>query len=428
MALHALFLTAGFRHGAGLLACALALAGCGGGSSEGAPVPGSPAAPPVIATQPAAQAVVQGQAARFSVAASGAGLTYQWLRNGVAIAGAQASSYTTPLLQTTDNASQYSVRVANTGGSATAIPVAVRVFADTELPAPQTANLSPSATGSGIVNSFGEHTTAINPAVSSNGRLFVFFAGTDAVPNDYRLIVQAAANNGYAAIGLAYPNDVGVTLACNNADSDCTRQIREEAWSGSNVSSRVAVNPANAVQNRLSAALRLLAQQQPQNGWGRFLDAAGNVQWALVRVGGHSQGGGTAVYASKQVALERACFFASPADSMNGQQQAAPWLAVAGATSNQRLYGLSHLQDGIVPFPLVQQTWGALQLGGIASADGAVPPFGNSRALSTNVPRGNLLVAAGLAFHNLPVVDFFTPMEGTLPTFRRVWQHLCFAP
>src|SRR5204862_143510 len=52
---------------------------------------------PTITTQPASQTVTAGQTATFTVTATGtAPLSYQWQRNGTAIGGATAASYTTP--------------------------------------------------------------------------------------------------------------------------------------------------------------------------------------------------------------------------------------------------------------------------------------------------------------------------------------------
>src|SRR5579862_2497875 len=68
--------------------------------------------PPSITTQPASQTVTTGQQATFSVAATGTPpLTYQWNKNGGAISGATASSYTTPATVTSDNGTQFSVIV-----------------------------------------------------------------------------------------------------------------------------------------------------------------------------------------------------------------------------------------------------------------------------------------------------------------------------
>jgi hypothetical protein len=79
----------------------------------------SPAAvAPAITTQPAGQSVAVGKSATFTVVASGtAPLSYQWRKNGVAIAGATAASYTTPATLSTDNGAQFAVTVSNAAGS-----------------------------------------------------------------------------------------------------------------------------------------------------------------------------------------------------------------------------------------------------------------------------------------------------------------------
>jgi beta-galactosidase len=79
---------------------------------------GSAVAAPVITTQPASTTVAAGQTATFSVVASGAGtLTYQWSRNGAAIAGATAPSFTTPATTTADSGARFTVAVTNAGGT-----------------------------------------------------------------------------------------------------------------------------------------------------------------------------------------------------------------------------------------------------------------------------------------------------------------------
>ena len=77
---------------------------------------------PAITTQPQNQSVSVGAMATFSVVATGtAPLSYQWSKNGAAIAGATNSSYTTPATVSGDNGSTFSVVVSNTVGSKTAI-------------------------------------------------------------------------------------------------------------------------------------------------------------------------------------------------------------------------------------------------------------------------------------------------------------------
>jgi sugar lactone lactonase YvrE len=74
-----------------------------------------------ITARPLSQSVNPGQSVTFSVAASGAGLTYQWQKNGVNLAGATGASYTLPSAQIAD-AGTYTVRLA--AGTAVETPFA----------------------------------------------------------------------------------------------------------------------------------------------------------------------------------------------------------------------------------------------------------------------------------------------------------------
>ncbi len=84
---------------------------------------------PTITTEPMAQSVEQGQQVSFSVVAAGtAPFSYQWQRNSTNIAGANAASYTTPVLtQAADDGALYRVIVTNAVGSVTSIEAAVSV-------------------------------------------------------------------------------------------------------------------------------------------------------------------------------------------------------------------------------------------------------------------------------------------------------------
>jgi hypothetical protein len=103
---------------------ALTLSACGGGgSSSGSSGISSSTDPsasaPLIAAQPAAQTIVIGQTATFTVAASGmAPIAYQWQKNGAAIDGATSATYITPAATAADNGALFSVIVSNTAGNA----------------------------------------------------------------------------------------------------------------------------------------------------------------------------------------------------------------------------------------------------------------------------------------------------------------------
>src|SRR5205823_6019461 len=90
---------------------------------------------PVITTQPVNQTVITGQAATFSVVASGtAPMSYQWQKNGANISGATSSSYTTPATAAADNGSTFIVVVSNAAGSVASNAATLTVSASTAAP------------------------------------------------------------------------------------------------------------------------------------------------------------------------------------------------------------------------------------------------------------------------------------------------------
>jgi|GEM_PF-1842811 len=75
---------------------------------------------PTIDQQPASATVAMGGSVTFVAHASGsAPLTYQWLRGGVAVSGANQSTYTLSPATYGDNGTRFTVLVANAGGQST---------------------------------------------------------------------------------------------------------------------------------------------------------------------------------------------------------------------------------------------------------------------------------------------------------------------
>lgn len=125
------------RHCAGIVrwvswllsATLLALGGCGGGNGT------ADSSAPSIVDQPASISVKEGQAASFSVTAkSTAPISYQWLRDGVAVSGANASTYTIEAVVSGDDGAVFTVRVTNAVGSATSNPARLSVAATSVSP------------------------------------------------------------------------------------------------------------------------------------------------------------------------------------------------------------------------------------------------------------------------------------------------------
>jgi hypothetical protein len=116
------------------VAAAVFLAGCNGVVSTTPNAPNgngsTDATAPVITTQPVSQTVSAGQSASFVVVATGsAPLSYQWQRNGVNVAGATSSTYTTAATTTADNAANFDVVVSNSAGTVTSVLASLTVNA-----------------------------------------------------------------------------------------------------------------------------------------------------------------------------------------------------------------------------------------------------------------------------------------------------------
>jgi hypothetical protein len=107
---------------------AIALAGCAGLTNSTGNI--SKAVAPSLTAQPANATVTAGQAAKFSVSATGtAPIAYQWRKNMVNIGGATGASYTTPVTTTADNNSKFDVMVSNSAGSITSAQATLTVNA-----------------------------------------------------------------------------------------------------------------------------------------------------------------------------------------------------------------------------------------------------------------------------------------------------------
>ena len=143
-----------------------------------------PPSAPSITAQPASKTVLAGQTATFSVAATGTGpLTYQWNKGGSAIAGANATTYTTPAATSADSGSQFTVTVSNTAGKVTSAAATLTVTAVTTL-------LNASQT---ILN-------FLNINIGSNSVLPVVF--TNAGNSDITITGVTISGAGYTAGGV----------------------------------------------------------------------------------------------------------------------------------------------------------------------------------------------------------------------------------
>ncbi|MCE0722325.1 immunoglobulin domain-containing protein, partial [Legionella sp. 9fVS26] len=149
--------------------------------------------PPSITTQPVSQTVTVGQSVTFSVIATGtAPLSYQWKKNGIAIAGATAASYNIPSVVLAD-AGNYSVDVSNSAGIVTSSTAVLTVNSGTPpsittQPVSQTVTVGQSVTFSVIATG----TAPLSYQWKKNG---IAIAGATAASYNIPSVVLADAGN-----------------------------------------------------------------------------------------------------------------------------------------------------------------------------------------------------------------------------------------
>ncbi len=207
-------------------------------------VNGAPVAPS-ITTQPAGQTVTAGQTAAFSVVAMGtAPLSYQWRKNGTAISGATAATYTTPVTTTTDNGAQFSVVVSNPAGSVTSSAANLTVNAAT---AQLTGSPSSLSMGNVIVGSTSTLAVTLTNVGSANvtiSNVFASGAGFTASGVSAGQILtpgQTAALNVTFAPATAGSVTGNISVASNAINSPTTIPL-----SGTGVQPQLSLTPSSA--------------------------------------------------------------------------------------------------------------------------------------------------------------------------------------
>ncbi len=286
-----------------------------------------------------------------------------------------------------------------------------------------TRTVVPSDTSARIEPTIGDHFVAIGPPSRRGGRLFLFYPGTGARPDQYSYLIQRAAVLGYHAIGLAYSNFDSINFdICPGQPASCFELARLEILLG--VESGYTppdVDPDNAAFNRLVQLLRHLDSRYPDEGWRAYLDAGDMPAWGRITFGGHSQGGGHAAMTAKLNRVDRALLF--------GATEPAGWTSGAFATPAERFFGYAHTrEESFVP---ITRSWENIGIPGpLASVDGALAPFAGSHRLSTSVANCRGDRASRGYYHNCPVVDEFVPFaaDGATPLFQPVWDYLMTSP
>jgi triacylglycerol esterase/lipase EstA (alpha/beta hydrolase family) len=269
-----------------------------------------------------------------------------------------------------------------------------------------------------------KHMAFLNNSVSRKNQLFVFLPGTGGNPANAQRIDSLAANLGYHAIGLMYPNDPAIGSLCNSSsDIECYTNTRLEIIDGTDRTTLVTVDRANSIENRIVKLLQYLQQQNPSENWTQFLDH-GNIIWEKVVIAGHSQGGGHAGLIAKYHEVVRVIFFAAPKDFSTYFSNPANWINTTNQTPANRYFAFTHSSDEFGCTFSQQQTvyasLGMTQFGSDVNIDNVISPYMNSHILTST-----RAVSSSINAHSCVVVDNSVPLDvNDIPVYRPVWVYM----
>lgn len=280
---------------------------------------------------------------------------------------------------------------------------------------PRTESVLPASTDPAINGWLSAHLVAFSPSIAHRNQLFVYMHGQGGTGTGAMELVKTAAEEGFHAVGLTYPNDWSPFNLCTG-DPTCPENLRREILDGTDRTSVINVTRANSVENRLIKLLAYLNTLHAGEGWDQFV-VGGQIQWGSVVVWGHSQGGGNAGVLARTQTLARVCLSAPAADG--GVGSPAPWWA-QHLTPADRYYGFCHTQDQLTTKVAFWDAIGMNAFGGVVDVATNTAPFGGTHKLSTSVEP-----AIAGQYHNSVIADAVTPRntDGT-PTYKPVWRSM----
>ena len=285
---------------------------------------GSTVAAPAITTQPAARTVAVGQTATFSVVASGSGtLSYQWSKNGAAIAGATAASYTTPPVTAADNGAQFRVAVSNAGGTTVSNAAALTVTGAscTTVPSVPGTLSATASSASQVALAWGASTAAAGCAITYD----VFRATTSGFPattaNRIATGVTATAfSDGSVAASTTYFYLVtAVDAAGSSAASNQATATTPGGSSGTLLSQG---KPATASSSEAGLPAANAVDGNTGTRWG---SAFTNAEWIYVDLG--------ATATITRVVLNWEAAFATGYQIQTSASAAGPWATIFSTTT-----------------------------------------------------------------------------------------------
>lgn len=221
--------------------------------------------------------------------------------------------------------------------------------------------INPAATDSSIKRFDYPQYVVFEQHVKGTAPLLVFLPGTDGRPVNTTDFANAAARQGYRAIGLTYNDVPAVAQVCpRDPDPRCSDKVRQKRIFGDDDTRLIDDNKEESIVNRLAKLIGTLQREHPDGGWDAYLEN-GKPKWDRIAVSGLSQGAGMAAYIAQKNQVARVILFSSPWDNYGRQQTLAHWVTLGpGATPSERWYASYHRSEPMAP--VVARAYSALRI------------------------------------------------------------------
>lgn len=270
-----------------------------------------------------------------------------------------------------------------------------------------------------VVDWTAPHYLSRNERVADAGLLCLILPGTSGLPRDYRKLADQAADLGFHALALRYPNDASINEAARG-DLSLHEPLRRVVLDGDPRAGRDGFAPGECLLDRLRSVLAHAAGIRPSENWGQFL-SEGSIAWERVAAVGHSLGGGYAALLAKDHPLERVLMLGW-ADWDRTEGRLADWIAGDWATVAERRFHFRHRRDEMVPESVALAVARSVCPGSRdAEVESSEPPYDHSRRLVTDLDPAREFPTAS-PFHNSLAVDVEVPRfwDGS-PMLSDVW-------
>lgn len=222
---------------------------------------------------------------------------------------------------------------------------------------------------------------SVDTRVAPRGKLVIWLMGHN------QPLFDRINSYGIHAIRVHYANK-WFSICCRESpvDENCRGNLRLEAATGQDFSDEVTIPRADGMMTRAVRFVQSLEKENPQGGWGYFLNATrDDLRWEDVIMAGSSHGSTTAARFAKHQKVSRVVCFCGPRDQYQS------WQSLPSATPENRYFGFSHVLDGGWTGDHYCRSWemmGLHRFGPIVNVDNVDPPFENTRRLVTDFDVG----------------------------------------